>query len=613
MKLKKDLKFPQVFSITIGSMISSGIFILPSVAYAKSGPSIIVSYILAGFFAMLGSLSMVELTTAMPKAGGVYFFASRSLGALTGTLSGILMWLAIAMKAAFAVYGLSAVISHYTGINFIIIGTITTLFYTALNIKGAQEAAKLDTILITVIIIIMIPFAIMGYDKITPVNFHPFTIHGGFDDIFATTAFVFIAFGGIMNAANISEEMANPKRDIPKAIFTAIFIVLILYTVILITAVGVLPGKEFIGSINPIADAGRIILGRTGFVIITVTACFAFSSCANSGLMSASRYPLALSRDSLAPRFIGKLSKRFNTPVISILLTAAVMILVLPMELSTLVEGASTIIITSYILTDLAVIVLRCSRIQNYRPTFKVPFFPWLQILSMSAFSFLIYNMGMEAIKISAILMGISIVVYLFNIKKNKHKFALFHAFEHLKNKKITSFRLEHELKDILCERDNVVKDELDRIIENATVIDLPKPHTKEELFEFISYKFKKQVPLPEKEINRLFNEREMESSTAISDTLAIPHIILNNRNIFSIIIIRSKNGIYFSETFPEVKAILAIAASNDKRNLYLRTISAIAQIINNNDFETNWMNAVTRKNLKDIFLLGKRKRDSQQ
>jgi basic amino acid/polyamine antiporter, APA family len=91
MKLKKDLGFIPVLSITIGSMISSGIFILPAVAFSHIGPSIIVSYLLAGVCALIGSLSMIELTTAMPKAGGVYFFTSRSLGAMVGTLSGLLM------------------------------------------------------------------------------------------------------------------------------------------------------------------------------------------------------------------------------------------------------------------------------------------------------------------------------------------------------------------------------------------------------------------------------------------------------------------------------------------------------------------------------------------
>ena len=611
MELKKNLKFIQVFSITVGSMISSGIFILPSVAFDKVGPAIVISYIIAGLCALLGSLSMIELTTAMPKAGGVYFFTSRSLGALVGTLSGILMWLAIAMKAAFAIYGLSAVVSHYTGISFFIIGIIVTLFYTALNIKGTHEAAKFDVCLVTAIIIIMIPFAILGHSKINPMDFQPFiTHHGGFNEIFGTAAFVFIAFGGIMNAANVSEEMANPKRDIPLAIFTAVGLVLVLYTVILITAIGVLPGADFAKSINPIADAGRLIMGTPGFIVITIAACLAFSSCANSGIMSASRYPMALSRDNLAPKFIGKLSSKSQTPVISILLTAGLIIFALTMDLHSLVEGASTIILTSYLLTDLAVIVLRKSKIQNYKPSFKVPFFPWLQIFSIIIFSCLIYHMGIEAIKISGILIGISFIVYLTNLKKKKHKHALFHALEHIKDKKVTSYRLEHELKNIIHERDNIVKDEFDKVIEEASVLDLGKAYNKEELFELISQKIHNIVKIPTNELKRLFIEREKESSTALSESVAIPHVIFEKGDTFTVIIARCKAGIYFSDEHPNIKTIISITASKNKKNLNLRTIAAIAQTVNDKNFDSEWNNAVTTKNLKDIFLLGKRNRN---
>ena len=185
MELKKSLGFIPVLSITMGSMISSGIFILPAAAFKLSGPSIIISYLIAGLCALIGSLGMIELTTAMPKAGGVYFFASRSLGAMIGTLSGLLMWIAIAMKGAFAIYGLASVISFFTGVNFYIIGVIVTLFYTALNIKGTKEAAKFDVCLVSSIIIIMIPFVLFGYNKVNWSDFSPFiSNNGGFNSIF---------------------------------------------------------------------------------------------------------------------------------------------------------------------------------------------------------------------------------------------------------------------------------------------------------------------------------------------------------------------------------------------------------------------------------------------
>ena len=88
MKQKRHINGIALFSIAIGSMISAGIFLLPGIAFAKIGPAILISYALAGICVLLGSLSMIELSTAMPKAGGNYYFVSRSLGPLIGTTTG---------------------------------------------------------------------------------------------------------------------------------------------------------------------------------------------------------------------------------------------------------------------------------------------------------------------------------------------------------------------------------------------------------------------------------------------------------------------------------------------------------------------------------------------
>ena len=612
MKLTKNLGFIPVLSITIGSMISSGIFILPAVAFSHTGPSIIVSYLLAGACALIGSLSMIELTTAMPKAGGVYFFASRSLGAMVGTLSGLLMWIAIAMKAAFAIYGLSAVVSLHTGLNFLIIGVVFTLFYMALNIKGTKEAAKFDVCLVSTIILIMIPFVIFGYNKVNWGDFTPFISDGGgFNSIFATAAFVFIAFGGIMNAANVSEEMSNPKRDIPLAIIIAIVFVSILYTIILIISIGVVPNKEFISSVNPIADAGKYILGMPGFVVITIAACLAFSSCANSGIMSSSRYPLAMSRDRLLPKFVGRLNKRTNTPVYAIILTAVLIIIALCLPLNTLVEGASAVIITSYLLTDISVIILRKSRIQNYRPSFKVPLFPWINILSIFLFIALLCHMGMEAIKISGGLVLISLIVYFIYAGKNKQKYALFHMVERFRNKDLTSDGLEDELSEIVQERDNIVGDEFDKLIKKAPVIDLDRSYKLNKFFLIVSEKFTEEVGISSENLQSMFLKREQEGSTVLIPTVAIPHIYIEDKDVFEIVLVRCKTGIRFSSKHKKVKAVIATVSSKKYKAGHLKTLAAVAQIIQDKKFDVKWEKAETPKNLRDIFLLGERSRDT--
>ena len=115
MPLKKGISFFGVFSIASGAMISSGIFILPGLAFSKAGPAVFISYLIAGILGLIGILSVVELSTAMPKAGGDYYFINKTFGPMLGTISGFLGWLALSLKSAFAIFGISEIVYLYAG------------------------------------------------------------------------------------------------------------------------------------------------------------------------------------------------------------------------------------------------------------------------------------------------------------------------------------------------------------------------------------------------------------------------------------------------------------------------------------------------------------------
>ena len=92
MKLKKELTLLDIFCIASGAMISSGLFILPGLAHARAGPAVVLSYFIAGLLAMTGMLSQAELVSAMPKAGGTYFYVTRAMGPTVGTVDGLITW-----------------------------------------------------------------------------------------------------------------------------------------------------------------------------------------------------------------------------------------------------------------------------------------------------------------------------------------------------------------------------------------------------------------------------------------------------------------------------------------------------------------------------------------
>jgi len=104
--VKRELTLLDIFCIASGAMISSGLFVLPGIAFAKVGPALLLSYLLAGILMVPAFLTKAEMATAMPKAGGTYFFVERSLGALAGTLAGLANWFSTALKSAFALVGI---------------------------------------------------------------------------------------------------------------------------------------------------------------------------------------------------------------------------------------------------------------------------------------------------------------------------------------------------------------------------------------------------------------------------------------------------------------------------------------------------------------------------
>jgi len=609
MKLKKGLNFFDVFSIATGAMISSGIFILPGLAFARTGPAVFISYFLAGILAQIGIFSIIELSTAMPKAGGDYYFINRSLGPFIGTISGFLSWFALSLKSAFAIFGISEIIFIFTGFPVLISSISVCIFFIILNSIGVKEAAKFQVSLVTGLLILMVLYIIFGFSKINTSHFYPLAPQG-INPIFVTAGFIFISFGGLLKVASVSEEVKNPKKNIPLGMIVSVITVTIIYTLILIVTVGVLPAAKFSDSLTPIADAAKNIAGTPGFIIISIAALLAFITTANAGIMSASRYPLALSRDNLLPNAISKINKRFKTPVPSIFVTGLFIVLALQLPLEMLVKAASVVILTAYVLTNLAVIILRESKLKNYRPSFKAPLYPWLQIFGIIVFSFFIIDLGLEAIEISLAFLLISVSSYLFyGKKKYAGEYALLHLLKRITDNRLADHILETEFRDILCDRDNIKPDKFDRLVRNAKILDLEGPLEIDQLFEIISENISPEIEIDKEEIFNLLKNRQEDCNTAISPLIAIPHIIIEGSDQFFLMLIRCKEGIKFTSKEDSVKAVFAFIGTKEDRAFHLKTLAAIATLVQQEDFEEKWLNAGDIHYLKDMVLLSKRMR----
>ncbi|MFC1764716.1 amino acid permease [Planctomycetota bacterium] len=609
--MKKGLGFIDVFCIASGAMISSGIFVLPGLAFAQIGPAMILSYFIAGLLALIGVFSIIELATAMPKAGGDYYFLTRSLGPLVGTVSGLLSWFALSLKTAFAIFGLAEVVYLLSGgrVPLFVTAIPVTAVFTVVNIKGTEAAAKFEVLLVALLFLLLGAYCALGLPNMRISHFSPFVAEGGgILDILSTAGFVFVSFGGLLKTATIAEEVRNPRWNIPAGFIAATIAITLLYVLLLIVTVGVLPGENLASSFTPIADTARRLAGGVGFAAITLAAILAFITTANAGIMSASRYPMALGRDKLLPPFVTKVNKR-GEPVVAIVMTALIILASLLLDIEKLVKAASAVVISSYILSAVAVMVMRHSKLTNYRPTFRVPLYPWLPIFGIICFSLLIIDMGLAAVEISLGLIAVGVLIYVFYGRKRENmEYALLHVIEGLTNKNLTNDSLEKELYNVLHQRDEVKHDAFDEMLKTAQAIDLEPGAHKENLLDEVSQILQKQMTHSTENIRQRFLEREAQGSCVLTPFVAIPHIIVDGENLFKILLVRSREGIAFEDDV-SIKAFFVIAGSRDMRNLHLKALAAIAHIVQHPEFEKRWSTAKNKKQLKDILLLAERVR----
>lgn len=610
--LKKEISLFGVFSIAAGAMISSGIFILPGMAFDIAGPVVFISYLLAGVLGLLGILSVVELSTAMPKSGGAYFFINKTFGPLLGTITGFLAWAAILLKSAFAIFGISEVVYSYTGLEHILTGLFFCLVFTGLNIAGVKKATTFQSTLVISLIILLVIFIAFGISEIKTGHFTPF-IDIGINRIFVGTAFVFVTFGGLIQVANVSEEVENPKRNLPFGIISSVLAVTIVYTLVTYIITGTLAPDDFRESLSPVADSAELFMGQTGYIIITVASLLAFISTANAGIMAAARYPLALGRDRLMPRKFSSVNRKFGTPVLAIAITGTVIFLSLLLPLEMLVKAASSVILATYVLTNLAVIILREGKLINYKPTFKAPLYPWLQIFSILVFTFFIIDLGTEAVELIAGLLLISFIFYIFyGRRRKKDEYALLHLLERFSARELTGKILEDELREIIIDREDIEQDFFDGLIKDAEIIDIDGPETIENVITRIAGKISGETGMSKKEIISRFLARREESNICVTDFSAIHHIVLDGDDKMFLIIIRSKNGIRFTSNKDKIKAIFLLGGTKDKKLPQFEALDCLASLTESDKFMDRWLGAEGNVKLKNILTISNRERFSR-
>ncbi len=620
-QLRKQLGSLDVFAVAAGAMISSGLFVLPAIAFTKAGPAVILSYLFASILIIPSVLSKAELSTAMPRAGGTYFYVERSLGPIWGLFSGLAGWFSLALKSAFAVVGIAVLVevvlqkvfpTQLEPWHLKAIAALCCIGFTALNIFSVKLTSRFQVLLVGILLTILTLFVLFGAGAVEAVRYKGF-LDKGWSAVFATAGLVFISFGGLTKVASIAEEVKHPGRNLPLGMILAWLVVTVFYIGVIIITVGVVDGRELVGNLLPVSLAASKFMGMPGFIILGFAAIAAFVTTANGGILAASRSPMAMSRDRLLPPFLARVSSRFKTPHISIVLTGGFMITaVVFLDIEVLVKTASTLMIILFILVNASVIIMRESRIQSYRPKFKSPLYPYIHIFAIIAYGALIIDMGLVPLLITAGFIGLSAAwFWLYVYRRVSRASAVMHIVERVTDRELQTVTLEDELRDILLERDNIIEDRFDHLIRECEILDVQGEEDAEKIFRQASTILADRLGTNEFVLFEKFLHREAEGGTVVQPGLAIPHIVVEGENKFDILLVRARDGINFPHAPDPVRIMFVLAGSKDERNYHLRALMAIAQIAQEKHFEQRWLTARDTQGLRNLILLSTRKRDT--
>jgi amino acid transporter/nucleotide-binding universal stress UspA family protein len=397
-ELAKDLGPLAALTIGVGTMIGAGIFVLPGEAAGVAGPLVAASFVVGGVISLFTALSASELGTAMPKAGGSYYYVNHALGPLFGSIAGMGNWMGLAFASAFYMIGFGGFLVELVGIPGVTLGPLVVgsdqvaalfagVLFVVVNYVGAKETGRLQNIIVVTLVSILTVFTILGamnadLSTLTPIA--PF----GYGALLPGTALVFVSFLGFAKITTVAEEIKNPGRNLPLAIVGSVVIVTIMYAIIMVVLMGVINWDVLADSSTPVIDVAEVAFGNTlglavvGGGLILFSGLLATASSANASILASSRINFAMGRDKLITVWLNEIHPRFATPYRSIAITGGFILLFIVVgDVKTLAKAGSVLHLIVYGLMNLALIVMREANVPEYDPDFTVPLYPITPLL----------------------------------------------------------------------------------------------------------------------------------------------------------------------------------------------------------------------------------------
>ena len=427
--LKKQLGFKEALSITIGVVIGEGIFFKASSVFNNAGsPTLGISaWIIAGIITICCGLSIAEVSSSIPRDGGLYGYLkelyNETIAYLYGWVQNIIYYPALIASASII---FSRQVTYFIDLSKTeqkMLSISLILFFSAIHILSTKTAGKLQIIftagkLIPIFLIIIIGIFYNKKDVLTLSNYSVPSNSLGFGSALLSCLW---AYDGWISVGNITGEMKNPEKDLPKAIILGLSLIMIVYVSISFVFLKVLGFNNAIDSNRIASDVSLIIFGKVGATLITIGILVSVIGAFNGNLISGSRISYTMANDKLLPfsKSLSKVSK-FNTPIYSIILTSSIGIIYV---LTGTYESITNICLFSalffFLLGVTGVFILRKRGITS---SYKTPLYPIVPIIGILGGSYVIIDTLFSDFKNASIGILITLLgypVYVF-LKKNK-------------------------------------------------------------------------------------------------------------------------------------------------------------------------------------------------
>jgi len=391
-ELKRRISLFGVTLYGIGNILGAGIYALIGEVVGHTGNISWLVFIIASVIGALTGLSYAELSAMYPKSAAEFVYTEEAFK--IRLLSFLLGWIIIfsgIFSAATVALGFAGYLAALIGISpiflVVIFAVILIVILSLINFIGIRASTWTNIIFTLIEASGLILIIIIGIPYLGSVNYFVLPLGGSFGSIFSAVALIFFAYIGFEDIANIAEEVKKPTRNLPRAIVYSIIVTTILYCLTAISVVSILPYGEIADSQAPLSSVVSAVLGPIGGIIMSFIALFATANTVLIMMIVTSRMMYGMARDKALPEGFSKVSTKFKTPALAVLVTMILTIIPLGLyffgDISTVAEATVFGVLITFFLVNLSLIVLRKKKPELERPFKLKPNIRWLPIVSL--------------------------------------------------------------------------------------------------------------------------------------------------------------------------------------------------------------------------------------